>query len=316
MDSNPFRHFDLNLLVSLHTLLEYKNVTHAAHAMHLSQPALSAQLAKLRALFNDPLLIPASDGKGMLLTEKAEALIRPLKKMMDHLHTIHDTEPYFNPEQDQRIFKIIVSDSASVSIVTPLIEFIGNLPNNKLQIKFVQHYSNKITQQLEQDDVDLVIDLENNLPENFPSRLLIDEDFVLCFGQKHALKDKHTITIDEYCALEHIVVGTSEVTFVGYTDDILHALGYKRQVQHSIYHFLLAVECLQNTNYVCILPRHLAERPNFNLKFLELPFHSARYRLRMVWHPKKQNNPAIQWLREEIAQLVRQNQHKLLETVC
>ena len=48
MDASALHHLDLNLLVSLHKLFEYKNVTHAAQAIHISQPALSAQLAKLR----------------------------------------------------------------------------------------------------------------------------------------------------------------------------------------------------------------------------------------------------------------------------
>lgn len=305
MDTLTLHNIDLNLLLSLHTLFEYKNVTHAAQAIHISQPALSAQLAKLRVMFNDPLLIPAYEGKGMVLTEKAEALVMPLKNLIDCLHVIHDTEPQFNPKSDPRIFKIAVSDSASSSIVTPLIQFLSRLPNHQLQIEFVQYYPSKITQQLEQDQVDLVIDLENNLPENFPSLLLMDEDLVLCFRQGHPLQQKQAMTIEEYCALEHIVVTTNDMNFAGYTDIVLQSLGYKRLVRHSISHFLLAVECLQHTDYVCTLPRNLAEKPNFNLDFMELPFQSIRYKLRMIWHPKKHTNSAIQWLRAEIFNLVK-----------
>lgn len=99
MDTSALHHLDLNLLVSLNTLFEYKNVTHAAQVIHISQPALSAQLAKLRSSFNDPLLIPAVEGKGMVLTEKAEALVEPLKDLMRCLHVIHDTEPKFDPKK-------------------------------------------------------------------------------------------------------------------------------------------------------------------------------------------------------------------------
>jgi DNA-binding transcriptional ArsR family regulator len=50
---------DLNLLVSLEVLLAERNVTKAASRLGLSQPALSAQLNRLRDLFEDPLLVPA-----------------------------------------------------------------------------------------------------------------------------------------------------------------------------------------------------------------------------------------------------------------
>ena len=54
---------DLNLLVSLSVLLDEGNVTRAAQRLHVGQPALSAQLARLRRLFDDPLLVPAPGGR-------------------------------------------------------------------------------------------------------------------------------------------------------------------------------------------------------------------------------------------------------------
>ena len=47
---------DLNLLVALDALLTERSVTRAAEQLHLSQPALSASLARLRTHFNDPIL--------------------------------------------------------------------------------------------------------------------------------------------------------------------------------------------------------------------------------------------------------------------
>ena len=50
---------DLNLLVPLQALLEERSVSRAAERMFMSQPALSAALARLRRHFNDELLIRA-----------------------------------------------------------------------------------------------------------------------------------------------------------------------------------------------------------------------------------------------------------------
>ena len=48
---------DLNLLPPLEALLRLRNVTEAASAVGLSQPAMSRTLARLRDLLGDPLLV-------------------------------------------------------------------------------------------------------------------------------------------------------------------------------------------------------------------------------------------------------------------
>ena len=51
------RMVDLNLLTSLDALLEHRSVTRAGEQLGLSQPAMSRALQRLRALFDDPLLV-------------------------------------------------------------------------------------------------------------------------------------------------------------------------------------------------------------------------------------------------------------------
>jgi DNA-binding transcriptional LysR family regulator len=68
---------DLNLLVSLDALIEEGNVTKAAARLNVSQPALSAQLARLRDIFRDPLLVPSKTGRGMIPTARALELRGP-----------------------------------------------------------------------------------------------------------------------------------------------------------------------------------------------------------------------------------------------
>ncbi|WP_245305476.1 LysR family transcriptional regulator, partial [Bradyrhizobium sp. LTSP857] len=55
-------------------MLDEKNITRAAARLAISQPALSAQLARLRDIFGDELLTPAASGKGMVLTPRGAEL--------------------------------------------------------------------------------------------------------------------------------------------------------------------------------------------------------------------------------------------------
>ena len=66
---NELRRLDLNLLLSLDALLSDPHLTRAAERLNKSQPALSHDLAKLRIVFNDQLLL--REGRGLCLSPKA-----------------------------------------------------------------------------------------------------------------------------------------------------------------------------------------------------------------------------------------------------
>ena len=68
---------DLNLLRTLNVLLSENNVTRAAQRLNLSQPSVSVQLARLREIFADPLLLPGP--RGMQPTARADELRGPLR---------------------------------------------------------------------------------------------------------------------------------------------------------------------------------------------------------------------------------------------
>ncbi|MFS2082595.1 LysR family transcriptional regulator, partial [Telluria sp. Tellsp99] len=57
---------DLNLLVDLDALLQAGSVAGAAQRLHVSAPAMSRRLARLRDAFGDPLFVPA--GRGLVPT--------------------------------------------------------------------------------------------------------------------------------------------------------------------------------------------------------------------------------------------------------
>ena len=56
------RQVDLNLLVACAALLREVSVTRAAAELHVTQPAMSQTLRRLRELFGDPLLVRAGQG--------------------------------------------------------------------------------------------------------------------------------------------------------------------------------------------------------------------------------------------------------------
>jgi DNA-binding transcriptional LysR family regulator len=93
--NKSLRRLDLNLLVTLDALLAENNVTRAAERLHLSQPSVSVQLARLREVFNDPLLLPGP--RGMRPTARADALREPLREALESLERAVAPSSPFDP---------------------------------------------------------------------------------------------------------------------------------------------------------------------------------------------------------------------------
>src|SRR5271169_3367746 len=72
---------NLNLLVSLRVLLTQRHVTRSAEKLGLTQPAMSASLARSRTLFRDKLLVRGP--QGLVLTPRGEQILEQLNKVME-----------------------------------------------------------------------------------------------------------------------------------------------------------------------------------------------------------------------------------------
>src|SRR4051812_34558294 len=99
---------DLNLLVSLDALLQQRGVTRAAARMGLSQPALSASLARLRRHFGDELLTRV--GNEYRLTPLAVQLKELSRIALSGVERVFTAQPEFDPASSTREFTLLVSD--------------------------------------------------------------------------------------------------------------------------------------------------------------------------------------------------------------
>ena len=105
---------DLNLLVALDALLTERSVTRAAERLHLSQPALSASLARLRNHFNDPIL--ARRGNAYELTPLALRLSEHTTIALDAARRVFESQATWTPHESTREFSIYGSDYGFATI--------------------------------------------------------------------------------------------------------------------------------------------------------------------------------------------------------
>ena len=212
------RRIDLNLLVALDALLEERSVTRAAKRLALTQPTVSAMLARLRKLFGDPLFVRKQ--RGIHPTPRALALAPVLKAWLSEAHSLVAGER-FDPATAQITASLSAHDYLQSTLIVPFIQKLRRLaPNAQLALRSAQGLD--VTAMLADGALDLCITTTPELPSrDLPSRVLYDERYIGLVRQGHPLKAKRPVTLDEFCRFPHVMVSPTDGRFVGPTDEAL-----------------------------------------------------------------------------------------------
>src|SRR3546814_619549 len=115
-----FRGLNLNLLVSLDALLTEKSVSRAAEKLHITQPAMSASLQRLRQYLSDPLLHQV--GRKFELTPRALAMSMSVKEPLLQIDALLNADQSFDPLTAKRTFRLAMSANMTELLGVPLIK--------------------------------------------------------------------------------------------------------------------------------------------------------------------------------------------------
>ncbi len=296
------RSVDLNLLVALDVLLAERNVTRAATRLGLSQSAMSAALARLRVLFNDPLLLRTSGG--MLPTSRGTELAAPVKQVLEDIGRIIEPSDGFDPSTATVKFSIAASDYVEWAILPQLVDHLEKCaPQVRLEVQPSDYAG--VGRQLESGDIDLVLINAANAPSAGRSRPLYAERFVVVARHNHP-RLKRTLSVEDFCAMDHVLVARHGYFFAGAAqiDEALAAVGRKRHVRLSVPHFLLVPEMVARSDMIAVLPERLARSYTDSLRSFDLPLDVPHLTIAAVWHERTHRNPAQIWLRQALAELM------------
>ena len=295
---NNLRRLDLNLLVTLDVLLAEHNVTRAAERLNFSQPSVSVHLAKLRDIFDDPLLIPGP--RGMRPTARAEELREPLRLALEALEQVVAPASPFDPRAAQNVWRIAASDYGESAIVLPALAGLRSAaPGTRIAV--VEMQPSRIARQAEQGDIDLALHTVDGSPSNLRRRVLFTERYVLAGRAGHP-RLRRRPTLEQFCALDQVIVSPDGGGFHGATDDALATHGLQRRVVLSVPHFLFLRSVLESTDLVAMLPERLVQ--GVALQVVEAPLEIPGYEMAMLWHERAHRDPAHQWLREQIVNAI------------
>jgi DNA-binding transcriptional LysR family regulator len=294
--NNSLRRLDLNLLVTLDALLAEHHVTRAAERLHLSQPTVSLQLARLREVFDDPLLLPGP--RGMRPTARADELRGPLCQALQALAQAVAPSRPFDPRQASQTWRVAASDYGESTIVLPALAGLRSAaPGTRLAI--LELTPPALARQAEQGDIDLAFHIGAEAPPNLYRRSMFVERYVLASRIGHP-RLKRRPTLAQFCKLDHVIVSPVGGGFLGVTDAALEERGIARNVVLSVPHFLFLASVLASTDLVAMVPSRLV-RDNEMLQVVEPPVEVPGFEMFMLWPERVHRDPAHQWLREHIA---------------
>ncbi|XBS71170.1 LysR family transcriptional regulator [Acerihabitans sp. KWT182] len=290
---------DLNLLVTLETLLVEQNVTRAALRLRLSQPAVSAQLNRLRELFDDPLLIPVQ--RGMTPTAKALELLGPLRQALDLVRGTLAEHRRFAPETARLIVAIACTDYLQTTVIQPLaVALRQRAPGVRIALRHLDPH--QLAQQMADGEVDLALMTPEHGPVMLRSRHLFDERYVLIGRRGHPGLPRG-VTVAQFANLDHVIVSLRGGDFTTPVDDGLAALGYKRHVVLSAASFLMVPEIVARSDFVALVPERMVRKRSKALKVVECPFPLPRFAVSMLWHERNHGHTGQRWIREVITEL-------------
>ena len=290
---------DLNLLVTPEALLAEQNVTKAANRLHLSQPAVSAQLSRLRDLFDDPLLIPAQ--RGMTPTAKALELLDPLRHALEQVRATLAEHRHFDPGNAKLTVAIACTDYLQAVVARPLVVALRKqAPGVRIALRHLDPL--QLEAQMVRGDVDLALMTPEHGPGSLRARRLFDERYVL-IGRKRHPGLRRGLTAEEFARLDHVIVSLRGGDFTTPVDDGLAALGYQRNVVLSAASFLIVPEIVSHSNFVALVPERLVRDRLDGLKIVECPFPVPGFTVSMLWHERNHGHSGQRWVRETVMEV-------------
>ncbi|MDH6565341.1 DNA-binding transcriptional LysR family regulator [Streptomyces sp. SAI-117] len=289
---------DLNLVVALRALLEERNVTRAGQRIGLSQPAMSAALARLRRHFGDDLL--ARVGGHYELTALGQVLLDRTASAYDLLERLFSSQADFDPARETREFRLVASDYAVSVFGTELARLVHEEAPG-IRLRFTQTPPTVIDNTATLLSATDGLLMPHGVISDFPSTDLYDDRWVFLVAQDHpGVGDR--LTRDDLADLPWV---TYQRTYDAPAVRQLGMLGIEPRVEVSVDSFQLLPLMIADTRRIALVQARLARlmAPIAAVRVLEPPYEAVPLREALWWHPVHTHDAAHIWLRETAARV-------------
>jgi len=283
---------DLNLLVVLRAVLDERSVARAAARLHVTPPAVSNALARLRDLFGDPLFVRS--GRGITPTPRALELAPILDRSLGLLETSLQGGA-FDPESCTRELTIALSDADLVASLSAIAKvFTRRLPKATLRVVTLDTLVS--LGGLAGESVDLAIGPPVDEP-GLHSQLLFEEAGVLIARRSHP-RVRRVLTKEAFNREGHVDIllllgragaGNRAV------EQAMREAGLVRRIVATVPTFAAAASIVASTDFLSGVPLRAARlfARALPIRILEGPLRPFWFPMHLCWHERTHHDPAV-----------------------
>ena len=300
-----FRTLDLNLLRVFDAVMAEGSLTRAAERLAMTQPAASHALKRLHMAVGEDLLLRTAFG--MRPTARAEALWPQVRAALAQLQGALSPRT-FDSKRDNASFNIAMADATAAMLLPQLISAI-EAEQALANLRVLPLTTRDPRRLVEDGDADLAVGyfptaiaaiVAQGDDAALHHRQLYATEYVCVMRRDHPLADQE-LTLDTFVAAHHLLVSFSGRAH-GFVDQALAALGRQRRIVLTVNQFATAGSVVARSDLLTVLPREFLPATGAEHRLVQkpLPLPLASVTVEMMWHLRKDDDPAHRWLRERV----------------
>ncbi|HWI14601.1 MAG TPA: LysR family transcriptional regulator [Burkholderiales bacterium] len=296
--------YDLKLLLCFDALMAERSVSRAAERLDLSQPAMSHALARLRRLFDDPLLLK---GRGLMTpTARALQLEGQVQELLAALQRLAEQPAAFEPATARQRFVIMAPEYAEYLLAAPLaLHLQRDAPN--VALDFRASDPERALDWLARGDLDFRLGWWPEPPSALRYKVLF-RDRLVCAVRKGHPRLRAAITAEDFLASPHVRLQTPRTSVSsGALDQAATALRRTLNIALKVQNLSVMSEVVAASNLIATLPERLAVRlqEKYPLQVLPLPLSVPDIRIALYWHERTHKHAAHRWLRQALSDVAK-----------
>jgi len=286
---------DLNLLRVLEAVLGERSVTRAAERLHLSQPAVSHALARVRRALDDPILV--REGRGLVLTPEGRRLAVEVPEIMRRIRT-QITPGDADPAATTRRFVVALPD-VLVSVIGPQlrVRLAASAPAASMEL---QRLTTATGSALMDGSIDAAIGVAGSWGDPLRSTSVATVSWRPVVADHHPAVGR-SLSLEELARLPHVDVADHFVNDV--VDAALSAQGLQRRVALVVMSAPVMLDLLPGSELVGFLPSVV--RLDAGLRWLDIPDDIAISTYQLWWGHGADRDPLGVWFRRQVLSVSR-----------
>ena len=290
---------DLNLLHVFDTIYREGSLTRAAKALHLTQPAVSHSLSRLREHFDDPLF--SRQGNQMVPTPLARRFLESMRPGLTQVQSAVNQFHAFDPANQRKTYSLALRDILESTFLPQLMNRLEGFPD--LEISSQRIPRRDMETQLAAGKLDFAVDVLLPVSKQTAHERLRRDRLVVLARTGHPLTEG-SLTMERYLEAQHVLV-SSRTEGPGIEDFELSRFGVQRQIRLRCQHYYAACRVVENSDLLLTMPetyaRIIAERSD--VRILTPPVDLPAIDVHLYWHKAYEREPALLWFREQLRQI-------------